>query len=326
MKMKYIVSLIATIGLGAAAFANEQALRSAWDFVAPSVIDPQPTDPAPLGTIVYDAGTNELKGAIRGATDLTWASLSYANSLTVNTTAITSSDTINVTDAVIYSIYRTNPTSSSIDLTIGTGFSVGKKFTIVNEGTQTVVLKSADTSAIRTVYPGTSADIVCAVDADSGGCDDNADWQGLGVVMSDWTEDTSASGTWTSAATYAQEWRRVGDTLEVRVRVTYGGSAESGVLSLTLPNSFTIDTNKLPSTSDEFKLGSGVAREISVKSVGVSVKYKDTDEVTLQTQAIGSSYVELISLNTTVPFTFASGDYVEATYSVPVSGWTTTGG
>lgn len=143
------------------------------------------------------------------------------------------------------------------------------------------------------------------------------------VPVTDWTTFTP-TGSWTTAATYAGSFRRVGDNLEAHVRVTLSGGTDAVTLSINLPSGHVIDTTKLDGTTDkaigvaQLVAGSGaasynaIANFASSTAVGARIPANDSS---------ASAHRNLDVSGTGVPLAFGSGDQVNIFYSVPIVGW-----
>lgn len=113
---------------------------------------------------------------------------------------------------------------------------------------------------------------------------------------------------WTTNTTTVAYWRRVGDSIEVRARLTLSGAPDTASLTLSIPNSYTINTN----TSASVALGYGQVIDASAPSSGN----------TLIEPFISSGNIALYAngqVTQAVPITFASGDEVRFTIIFPVN-------
>jgi hypothetical protein len=130
------------------------------------------------------------------------------------------------------------------------------------------------------------------------------------------------TGTWTTNATYAGVWQRVGDMLKAQVLVSLSG-APTGSFTLNLPSGLSIDTNKLTTVTRLDVLGNVVVRDDSAATVLTgAVRYNSTTSLIALSvpSATGSA---LSPVTATAPFTFASLDTVELEFEVPIVGWST---
>jgi len=143
-----------------------------------------------------------------------------------------------------------------------------------------------------------------------------------GVAASDYASFTP-TGSWVANTTYTGQWRRVGDQAELKVRVATSGAPTSTTLVINLPAWAVIDTTKISNnTSDQAQFGFGAATDNGIATYPVGV-YSNGSTTSVKVNAIsaGGTYGGATAVNATVPFTFASGDMVDVTFSVPVVGW-----
>lgn len=140
----------------------------------------------------------------------------------------------------------------------------------------------------------------------------------------DWISFTP-TGSWVSNSTYTGAWRRVGDSMEVTFKVATSGAPTSASLTINLPSGYSIDTSKLVQSANGYTvLGRGSAADNGVNNYNIVVGLNTSTSVALYAMDASSSYVNAPSLTQAVPFTFGSGDTVVGTFSVPISGWTST--
>jgi stress response protein SCP2 len=138
-----------------------------------------------------------------------------------------------------------------------------------------------------------------------------------GAIITEW-ESFTPTGSWANT-TYEGQWRRVGDSADVRVTLTLTG-APSGNLEVDfLPSFLSWDTNKydrggsgeVDYIGSAFVQDSGTAQYIAE----AVVFFGQTTRVRLHTR-------EVSRVNSTNPFTFASGDIITIEFTdVPVVGW-----
>lgn len=146
-----------------------------------------------------------------------------------------------------------------------------------------------------------------------------------GTFVSDWVAFTP-TGSHTTNATYNGFYRRVGDTLEMKARVTYAGATTAGELTFNLPTGFTIDTNKLTSTSNqETYLGLARITDASVNDYQGVISYSSTTAVKVRILVEGAAVATTATnFTSTSPFTIASGDTISIqSWGIPITGWST---
>lgn len=137
-----------------------------------------------------------------------------------------------------------------------------------------------------------------------------------------WTSYTP-TGSATTNSTYTGMWRRVGDSMEVDLKVAYSGAPNAfSTLSINLPTGYTIDTTKLAGSNSDRALGS-VGGHNNGTIYLASVYYNNTTSVNIYGNYLaatpGQSAAQAIS--STAPFTIGNGHYTYATFKVPITGW-----
>jgi hypothetical protein len=142
----------------------------------------------------------------------------------------------------------------------------------------------------------------------------------FGTPITDWTAYTP-TGSWSTNTTYTGFWRRVGDTLESKVKVFLSGAPNAANLTVNLPNGLTMDSVKIDTGGNQGGVGKAWI-------VSASSSYEGTVDTTTSTSvrivALGSAgtYVNVPALvSNVIPATFANTDRVEFRYSVPITGW-----
>lgn len=142
-----------------------------------------------------------------------------------------------------------------------------------------------------------------------------------GSPVTDWMSYTP-TGTWVTNTTYTGKWRRVGDKMEVQILVTTSGAPTSATLRINIPSGFTIDTNKLVSTSfDQTSLGTSIATDNGVNNYPGFVWYGDTTSVYPQINNSSGTYLAGTFVTQAVPFTFGATDSVSLSFCIPILGW-----
>lgn len=139
-----------------------------------------------------------------------------------------------------------------------------------------------------------------------------------GPAITDWVSWTP-TGSWSANTTYTGFKRRVGDNAEYRVKVATSGAPTSASLTINLPSSEVIDTAKLvDSAANLGDIGNG-----SVSDSGTAYKafvaYSSTTAVAVRYQSNASGASSAVTQ--AAPFTFGASDYVEVTFRVPITGW-----
>lgn len=152
---------------------------------------------------------------------------------------------------------------------------------------------------------------------------DGSNWSAAGrAVITDWVAYTptfSAQGGGASVGDGTIEgfWRRIGDSMQVAVRLNWGSTttAGSGVSRWSIPSGFTIDESKMPSLNTGYLWisESGVA---SNRQNGTCILHpSDTGA------EIGSIARANTETSPTAPITWGSGDHHEVDVTFPVVEW-----
>lgn len=134
-----------------------------------------------------------------------------------------------------------------------------------------------------------------------------------GTPITDWVAYTPTLSSSTNATVNTSQYRRVGDSIEVRGFITWSGAGGGSGFSVSLPSGFSIDTNKINSTVQNGLIGqaqwfdNGTARKI------VGVTYNTTTNVTFE--ELTSSAGALTGPG------FAASDTLSYFFHVPISGW-----
>lgn len=107
-------------------------------------------------------------------------------------------------------------------------------------------------------------------------------------------------------------WRRIGDSMELRVGLEWNGAGAGTTLTVALPSGVTMDTAKLP-INTVLSLGNGQWYDASANRKIIAVRYNSTTTLSFDASA-GSS-----SLNGT---DFADQDDLTFQILIPITGWT----
>lgn len=147
-----------------------------------------------------------------------------------------------------------------------------------------------------------------------------------GTFVSDWISYTP-TGSHTTNATYTGLYRRVGDTLELKARVSYSGATTAATeLTFNLPTGFSIDTTKLLSTSNqETYLGLCRIQDASVNDYQGVISYASATSVKVRIFVEGANVATTATnFTSSSPFTIAAGDSVSIqSWGIPITGWST---
>ncbi len=135
-----------------------------------------------------------------------------------------------------------------------------------------------------------------------------------GTPITDW-QSWTPTGLMTTNTGYAGLWRRVGDSMEAIVRLSFTGAPNSVNADVSLPSGYSIDTAKLVNTSvglSPFGIANG--HDSGNAHVGVIV-YSTTTAVRAFGDDASGSWTQA------VPFTVGNGDFFEYHFTVPILGW-----
>jgi len=222
----------------------------------------------------------------------------------------------------------TNASLTSIDMIPAGG---EEQFLILKNATGSAITVNDDTggTAANRIFTGTGNDLSLADNASILLSYDNDEsrWMVVGgsggggvTATGDWTAYTP-TGTWSTNTTYTGFYRRVGDSIEVRARVsTSGVPTTATTLRVDIPGGLTIDTAKLLGTDVEMPLGYAKVVGSSERTPG-SVTYFDTNTVTPKFDNGGGAIDQVVLHNS--PVNFGAGDFVDMEFTVPIVGFTT---
>jgi len=136
-----------------------------------------------------------------------------------------------------------------------------------------------------------------------------------GFAGGDW-ETWTPTGSWVSNATYTGKRRRNGPNMVYEVNIALSGAPTAVDLFITLPTEDVIDTAAIPNANAHATV-LGVCRQYDASTatyVGHAV-YRNTTTVYLTS----GSASNLGICNAVIPFTFGAGDFVTATFEVPIT-------
>lgn len=143
-----------------------------------------------------------------------------------------------------------------------------------------------------------------------------------GSAVTDWKDETEITGSWVTNTTYACKSRIVGDTKHYQFKLALTGAPTATALSINLPSGDVIDTGKLSE-------GSTVQRPLPntsawVVSAGVGyfgqAFYDTTTSIRILVLQGVTSANNTDRVTQAVPGTFANGDLIDISFSVPIVG------
>lgn len=259
------------------------------------------------------AGTN---GLFLKADSTTSEGLVYASpSGTQAYRSVTTTDTPSATtdDNLILS-------GASFTVTLPTAVgNTGKIFTFLHKGTSHTQVYTIDGNSAETI-DGAATYSLYTNDEMLKIISDGTNWIVLQHEAETPWEAVTVTGTWVTNATYTAFMKRIGDVAHYRVRVAATGTPTATSLFVTLNNSLTIDTAKLDGTTDAVALGTGIVDDATGNNHAISVRYQSTTQVAFAFHNVSSTVI-VTTIDTTGPMTWASGDFLSAVFSVPISGW-----
>jgi hypothetical protein len=162
----------------------------------------------------------------------------------------------------------------------------------------------------RLIFPGDSVTLVS----------DGTNWY---QIYSRGTTDTvsfTPTGSWSSNTTYTGRMRKDGEFLEVWFKVAVTGAPTAANLTITIPNSWTIDTAKMLDTTQN-NLGWLRGLDAGTSSWAGWVSYNSTTVVNCNFINVtsGSNADSNGTVSNTGPMTFANGDTVVGYFRVPIT-------
>lgn len=135
-------------------------------------------------------------------------------------------------------------------------------------------------------------------------------------VIGPWVSWTP-TGTWSANTTYTGKYRQVGENVEFDVRVATSGAPTSTFLAINLPNSWTVDTNKMTTTSDGTRMyiSDGVVIDSGSRVASTKALYFTSTSVYVMYHSSSNA----IAVTQAAPITFGASDSVSVTFTVPIT-------
>ena len=140
----------------------------------------------------------------------------------------------------------------------------------------------------------------------------------IGPVVTDWVSYTPTGG-WTSNATYAGRYRRIGDSLEVQYAVTLTGAPNAAGLFINLPSGLTVDLAKMPTGSLADVAGS--AQGLKSGTGYVFSSYLATATSVQVSYIVNGTTSAEGNVTNALPVAWNNGDLINGTFRVPIQGW-----
>lgn len=160
------------------------------------------------------------------------------------------------------------------------------------------------------------------------GVDNNPNRQGLikinqlqFPVVTAW-ENYTPSVDWTNT-TALGKWRRVGDSIEIDVTLSFSGAPSGGTLHIGIPSGLTVDTNKLPAT--RHLLGNALIYDgTSYLQGAMEYDTANTFRILVIRESAAQTH-NLFTVSPTSPATIGSGDLMHFHWITPIQGWDANG-
>ena len=139
-----------------------------------------------------------------------------------------------------------------------------------------------------------------------------------GPVVTEWKrQDDLLTTTWDTYFDVKEiSWRRVGDNLEAVVYTHLDDGAATGNYDLQMPSGLNIDTDKLTSAETASSLWGAITQAAGNRDYDVHGSVLTATTIRLRADQSGGR-----NISATYPIDWASGDYVNYRFSVPIQGW-----
>lgn len=308
------------------------------------------TNGLPTGTPTFGSGasgnlsiTTVNSSQLAGSHSLSYASsaaTTQGNMLSSDAFYIDSEDQAKVLSWKFYYKAQTNPTNANWSGTSANSFGVAvydvtNSMWISNTGNFSMTQNSGiglATGSFQTAINTTQIRfVVYNANATSGAAtvyfDDfsvGPQTSPIGAVATDWMTFTP-TGSWTTNTTYTGKYRRVGDSLEMEVALRFTAGPSAGNLSINIPNGWAIDTTKLADAGSRENLGN--VNIFDLTGVGSGhipgrVLYANsTSVIFLSTGDASSDSGFMETITPIAPITLVAGDVINASFKVPIVGW-----
>lgn len=245
-----------------------------------------------------------------GSAVLGWGNPSAGN----NDVSSKSADYTILDDDNIYLVVMTTSTTDRTVTLPTLADNIGRRIAIMKadsaSGSVTIDGEGAETiNGLTTVAMFDQYDLIEVVGVTGG-------WMIIRTEFSGWKSFTPTGG-WSTNTTYTGWYKRNADTLYLRVTINLSGGPNAATLSYTIPNSWTIDTTKITSTSNNRVVGT-LACECSGSAYVGRIKYSSTSSVIGTTFQDNPNGVRETNCTHSVPEGFTSGDELVAEFSVPL--------
>jgi len=143
----------------------------------------------------------------------------------------------------------------------------------------------------------------------------------IGSIVTDWVSYTP-TGSWVTNTTYTGMWRRVGDTMEIDLKIATSGAPTAANLTVNLPSGYSIDTAKLTQSNNYKIFGVGTINDNDSADLFCAAGYNSTTSIAIMTYDDGATGLTIGNVSATNPITFAASDYITVKLEgIPISGW-----
>lgn len=136
-----------------------------------------------------------------------------------------------------------------------------------------------------------------------------------GAIVTDWQSYTPTLSNSTNTTITQSLWRRVGDSMEILIRIGWSGLGAGGVFTVSMPSGYTIDTSKQNSNTVSSNFGYGfVFANTGPTRNSLGISYNDSTSFRFY-RTSGASF-------TYAGTDFTTSDILAFTATVPISQWT----
>jgi len=127
------------------------------------------------------------------------------------------------------------------------------------------------------------------------------------------------TGSWTAnSPVYTGYWKRVGDIMELELKVVCGGAPTAANLTINLPSGYSIDSAKYVLGQ---RVGETYVEDAGGKGYEGFAYINSSTSIGLSIQDAATAYSFSTSVSSTVPFTFGASDFATVKAKIPIVGW-----
>lgn len=152
---------------------------------------------------------------------------------------------------------------------------------------------------------------------------DGANWQILERKINESWISFTPTGAFTTNTTYTGFYRRVGDSLEMIVKMAFAGAPNSVSSTINLPTGLTIDTAKIVDAANDYSYGTWNVLDAGIANYTGVLAYSNTTSLNLRAIGTAGTYTNDVGAVTqAVPITFGLSDAITLrTVLIPIAGW-----